>query len=243
MTAARKIEDRINLIDDGIVFSIDDLGFPAEWWDNIRVKLSRMVDKGLIQKFSKGRFYKPKKSVFGMLKPNLQEIVKDLVHDKNGKQIAYLTGYSVWNDMALTTQVASTIVLGSNKRRNATKRGIYSIRFVPQPNVITRNNIHLLQILDTIKFVKKIPDANLANSIMVLKSSIGKLQENDIRKIIKLAYKYPPRVKAILGAILDDLGYSQKTTPLREGLNPGTKYKLGPGNTNELLNKDKWNIE
>lgn len=111
MTISKKIEDRINLIADGTVFSIEDLGLPNDWWENIRVKLSRMVGKGLIQKLSKGRFYKPKKSVFGMLKPNLQEIVKDLIYDKNGKSTGYLTGYSVWNDMGLTTQIASISML------------------------------------------------------------------------------------------------------------------------------------
>lgn len=116
MTVAQQIENRVNLIGDGTVFSIEDLGLPAEWWENIRVKLSRMVGKGLIQKLSKGRFYKPKKSVFGTLKPNLQEIVKDLIYDKDGKPIGYLTGYSIWNDMGLTTQVASVIMLGTNKR-------------------------------------------------------------------------------------------------------------------------------
>lgn len=243
MTVAQQIENKVNLISDGTVFSIEDLGLPAEWWENIRVKLSRMVSKGLIQKLSKGRFYKPKKSVFGTMKPNLQEIVKDLIYDKDGKPIGYLTGYSIWNDMALTTQVASVIMLGTNKRHNATKRGIYSIRFVHQPNAITKDNIYLLQILDTIKFIKKIPDTGIARSITALKSSIGQLPENDIKKIIRLSDKYQPRVKAILGAILDDLGYGSHTIVLRDALNPGTKYKIGLGNATELLNKDKWNIE
>ena len=77
----------------------------------------------------------------------------------------------------------------------------------------------------------------------MLKSSIGKLPENEIKKIIRLSDKYQPRVKAILGAILDDLGYGSHATVLRAALNPGTKYKIGLGNATELLNKDKWNIE
>lgn len=243
MTAAKKIEERVNRIDEGTIFSIDGLGLPAEWWENIRVKLSRMVVKGKIQKLSKGRFYKPERSVFGILKPNLQEIIKDLIQDKNGKPTGYLTGYSIWNDMALTSQVASVIMLGTDKRRNAIRRGIYSIVFVYQPNKINKGNIHLLQILDTIKLIKKIPDTSIARSIRVLKSAVGKLQENDIKKMIKLSDKYPPRVKAIAGAILDSEGYGEYTSTLRDALNPGTKYRLGQQIPDGLLNKDKWNIE
>lgn len=243
MTIAQTIENKINLIADGTVFSIDDLGLPNEWWDNIRIKLSRMEGKGLIQKLSKGKFYKSRKSAFGELKPNLQEIVKDLIQDKSGKPIGYLTGYSVWNDMGLTTQIASVIMIGSNKRRNSTKRGIYSIKFVFQPVAITKDKIHLLQILDSIKFIKSIPDTDVERSVMILKSVIGKLPESDLKKIIKLSKNYPPRVRALMGAILDDLGYKKITSVLHDELNPGTTYKFGLRETNELLNKEKWNIE
>lgn len=243
MTISKKIEDRINLIADGTVFSIEDLGLPNDWWENIRVKLSRMVAKEIIHKLSKGRFYKPKRTVLGMLKPNLQEIVKDLIYDKNGKSTGYLTGYSVWNDMGLTTQIASIIMIGSNKRRNPTKRGMYAIKFVFQPIAITKENIPLLQILDTIKYIKNIPDTNVAQSILTLKSLICKLQEDEIKKLLKLSAKYPPRVKAMLGAILDDVGYENITSYLNLSLNPGTKYRFGLEKSNGLLNKEKWNIE
>lgn len=243
MTIAQKIEDRINLIADGTVFSIDDLGLPNDWWENIRVKLSRMVGKGIVQKLSKDKFYKPQKSAFGLLKPSLREIVKDIIYDKDGKTTGYLTGYSIWNDMGLTTQVASIIMIASNKRRNPTKRGMYSIRFVFQPAAVTKDNIPFLQILDTIKFIKDIPDTNVAQSVLTLKSLIGNLQKDDVKKLLRLSAKYPPRVKALLGAILDNLGYEDITSDLNDTLNPGTKYKFGLGSTHVLLNKEKWNIE
>ncbi|MDE5903439.1 MAG: hypothetical protein K2H21_09525 [Muribaculaceae bacterium] len=242
MTIAKKIEDRIDLISDGTVFSISDLGLPNDWWENIRVKLSRMVGKGIIQKLSKGRFYKPKKNAFGILKPELSELVKDLLSDRNGNPTGYLTGYSVWNDMGLTTQVASVIMIGSNKRRNPIKRGMFSIKFIYQTIDVTKDNIHLLQILDTIKFIKSIPDTNVAQSVRIVNALIGRLGEKDINKLIILSAKYTPRVRALLGAILDDLGYGSMTTKLYDTLNPETKFKLGLATSDELQNKEKWNI-
>lgn len=241
MTAARKIEEKVNSIGSGVVFSIGDLGLPKEWWDNIRVKLSRMVEKGKIKKISKGRFYKPRKSLFGDLSPDLNELAKDLVKDEKGKPIGYLTSYSVWNSMSLTTQVSNVLVIGTNKRTNPKKRGVYSIRFLLQPNKITKENIFLLQILDAIKFIRKIPDSSISSSILGLKSLIGKLDDKEIPILIKLAAKYPPRVKALLGAMLEDMGYGSLVSALRESLNPGTYYDLRLKN-NTLPNKTNWNI-
>ena len=63
--------------------------------------LNRLVGEGVIAKISKGRFYKPKKSIFGTLKPKPEEIVKDLL-EKDGKVIGYMTGYSLFNRLGLT---------------------------------------------------------------------------------------------------------------------------------------------
>lgn len=52
--------------------------------------LNRMVASGKIAKLSKGKYYKPEKTAFGILKPNQYQIVKDLLED-NGKVIGYIT--------------------------------------------------------------------------------------------------------------------------------------------------------
>lgn len=243
MTAAQIIEDKVNLVDLGTVFSIEDLGLPKEWWENVRVKLSRMVAKGAIQKLSKGKYYKPQNSIFGELKPNFLEIAKDLMYDEGNNQIGYLTGYSIWTDMGLTTQVANTIFIGSNRRFNTKKRGIYTIKYIMQPNTITKENVVLLQILDSIRFIDKIPDTSIATSISGLKSIIKKIAQDDIVELVNLSMKYQPRIRSLLGAILSDIGYEEQAALLKSTLNPGTKYKIGLSNSDVLHNKDKWNIE
>lgn len=227
----------------GVVFSIEDLGFPKEWWENVRVKLSRMVAKGVINKLSKGRFYRPRISFFGTMAPDFNELVKDLVRDDAGQPIGYLTSYSVWNNMALTTQVSNVVIIGTNVRRNPITRNRYTIRFLLQPNKITNDNIPLLQILDTIKLIKQIPDTTIASSIHGIKDMLSNLSNADIALIIQLALKYPPRVRALLGVMLEDLGYNKAITPLRSSLNPGSVYKFGIVDTDGLINQSKWNIE
>lgn len=60
MVASQLIENKIAGIEPTKVFTIEDLGFPHDWWENVRVKLGRMVKLGLIEKVGRGKYYKPK---------------------------------------------------------------------------------------------------------------------------------------------------------------------------------------
>lgn len=241
MLTSRLIEKRIEKIEPTKVFTIEDLDFPHEWWENVRVKLGRMVKQGLIDKVGRGKYYKPKLSVFGALGPDQSEIVKDLLYD-NGKISGYLTGYSIWGQMGLTSQIANIIVVGTSRRRDPMKRGIYKVRFIIQPNRITIENIPLLQILDSLKLIKQIPDTTIDKSVEVLIHHISKLDEIKLNILVKTALKYPPRVRALLGAILDTIGNDKLAFNLKNSLNPTTTYAIGvsPSLLKDLQN---WNIK
>jgi len=78
-----------------------------------------------------------------------------------GKITGYITGYSIYNQLGLTTQVGNTIQIGKNQVRPGFKRGRYTISFIRQKNTITKANIPLLQLLDAIRYIKKIRTAVL----------------------------------------------------------------------------------
>ena len=54
MIASNEIEARVEQMNTDEVFSVADLGFPPDWYDNVRIKLSRMVAKGLIVRWARG---------------------------------------------------------------------------------------------------------------------------------------------------------------------------------------------
>src|SRR5690606_15909855 len=110
-----------------------------------------------------GKFYKPEVSIFGELQPEQAQVVKDLL-ESNGKVTGYLTGFSIFSQLGLTTQISNVIQIGRNDIRPMLTRGRYTISFVKQKNVITKNNIPLLQILDAIRYIKKIPDTSLTSA-------------------------------------------------------------------------------
>lgn len=113
-----------------------------------------MVEAGKISKVSKGKNYKAERTPIEELQPDQEQVIKDLL-EQDGRIMDYLTGYSIYNKLGLTSQVSNVIQIGRNQIRPKLKRELYSISFVKQKNIITRQNISLLQILNSIKSIKK----------------------------------------------------------------------------------------
>jgi hypothetical protein len=223
----------------GFVFTYADFNSEVSQKQALIKALNRMVISGKIAKLSKGKYYKPETTPFGDLLPNQKQVVKDLLEEK-GKINGYLTGYSIYNQLGLTTQVSNTIQIGKNEIRPSFKRDRYTIDFIKQKNNITKDNIPLLQILDAIRNIKKIPDTTITNSCIRFIAILRQLKEKDLLLIMRLAHKYPPATRALLGAMLDELK-STKTETLFNTLNPITKYKLA-GAFSVLSTAEKWNI-
>ena len=231
---------KINKLPKGYVFTYVDFYSDENQKEAVIKALNRMAASGKITKLSKGKFYKPENSIFGMLKPIPSQVIKDLLVE-NGKITGYLTGYSMYNRLGLTTQESNPIPIGKNQVRPSFKRDRYTIAFVKQKNTITKENIPLLQILDAIRYIKKIPDANaetICNRFLAIFKSIPDVQ---INTMMRLSLKYAPSTRALLGALIDQLNRDISTEALFKSLNPITKYNLS-GVANVLGTSEKWNI-
>lgn len=240
MNVTDYISGKIERLPKGYVFTYADFTPEVNKKEAVIKALNRMVAKGKIMKLAKGKYYKPETTPFGDILPDQKQVVKDLLED-NGKVVGYLTGYSIYNKLGLTTQLSNSIQIGKNEIRPKFKRERYTISFIKQKNTITKENIPLLQILDAIRYIKKIPDTKLKKSGKRFISILNNLPEKDEALLVKLALKYPPSTRALLGAMLDQLGQTSKTDILYKSLNPITKYKL-PGISEVLSTTEKWNI-
>ncbi len=235
------IKNTVDRLPRGYVFTYSDFVDKVESKDALSKALNRMAASGKITKLAKGKYYKPARSPFGNLPPNQYQVVKDLL-ESGGKVEGYLTGLSVYNNLGLTTQVGSTIQIGKNEIRSSFKRGKYTISYVKQKNIITKENIPLLQILDALRFIKKIPDAEVKDSCLRLKILIKKLTQKEQRTAARLALKYQPSTRALLGAILSDLGKETITVKLKKSLNPITSYDI-PGVEKVLVSAQIWSLQ
>jgi hypothetical protein len=241
MTTTQTIINRIEKMPTGQVFAYTDfLKEPSQREATIKA-LNRMVAAGKLAKLAKGKYYKAEQTVFGTLEPDQYQVVKDLLED-DGKIIGYLTGYSIYNTLGLTTQVSNTIQIGKNDIRPQFKRGRYTISFIRQKNEITKDNIPLLQILDAVRYIKKIPDTTFSSSYLKFSNLIKDMAPETKRDITKLVMKYPAATRSLVGSILENVGDSKLADKIRKTLNPVTMYKI-PGATSIISNAENWNIQ
>jgi hypothetical protein len=231
----------IDKLPKGYVFTYGDFTTEVNKKEAVIKSLNRLAASSKIAKLSKGKFYKPEQSPFGMLQPNQKQIVKDLL-EKDGKLIGYITGFGIYNQMGFTTQVSNTIQIGRNETRPALERGMYSVSFIKQKNTITKDTIPLLQLLDIIRFVKKIPDSRIATSCKRLQALLEELNEQKQQTLLRLSGKYPPSTRALLGALLDSVQTPVSLNDLKQSLNPITVYKLSITET-ILTTAPNWYIQ
>jgi hypothetical protein len=224
----------------GYVFTARDFPVDVSKQRTVNKVLENLVKAGKIRRLSKGRFYKAKTTEFGELMPDNYQVVKDLLVE-NGKTVGYVTGYQLFNDLLLTTQVSAVLQIGTYKEKKSIKRGYYRISFVKQWNTITKENIPLLQLLDCLRFFKIIPDTMPEDCCRRLLILLSELSANQRNKIKRLALKYPPQAIALLGAMLETLNPNEEIEILRKTLNFQTFYKLSI--PQEILpTQRKWNI-
>ncbi|MDR3327373.1 MAG: DUF6088 family protein [Prevotellaceae bacterium] len=234
------IKNTIDKFPLGFIFTANDFSITVENPKGVSKILNDFVAEGYLRKLSKGRFYKPQIREFGELLPNTYQTLKDLLV-KDDKLIGYMTGYSAFNDLMLTTQVPSVFQIATRRGKKALVRGIYHIRFIQQENTITKENIPLLRLLDCLRFFKIIPDTTPDKACQRLLYLLKELDEQQIIKIKKLAIKYTPQAIALLGAILETINPEENTDALFKKLNPMTTYKLYISQ-NILPTQKKWNI-
>ena len=241
MAVTQKIQSKINKFKDGTTFKYDDLSIDAKELSAAAKAIERLIEKETIKRISKGVFYKPKQSVFGELKPNEIELLKPYLF-QNGKRVAYVTGTSLYNRMGLTTQIPKTVKIASRDKRIRVETE--SIKAAPIKSYVdvSEKNYYLLGILDALKDFKKIPDLNKKQAIKIISNKLKQLNQSELKILTKCALAYPPRVRAFLGALIENYTNSNDAFQLKKSLNPLSEYNFGL-NKSILPNIDKWNIK
>lgn len=241
MTLTTQIRKKIKNIPEGKTFRYVDLGISKEQYATAAKVLERLQKEALIKKMSKGIFYRPQQTVFGELAPDYYEQLKPYLF-MNGKRIAYETGYSLYNSLGLTTQMAFKIKIASRTRRISINKGVLKVDTVKSYTDVTEANYKLLGLLDALKDIKNIPDCTVRKAVLILNGKFKKLNDKQIIDMIKYAGFYPPRVRALLGAILQNNETYVNLDKLKNSLNPMSKYKLGL-KEKDLPTIKNWNIE
>jgi hypothetical protein len=240
MTISKKTEDKVKNLPIGTTFTYQTLSVKADEYAATAKALERLIKKQVVKRVSTGVFYKPKQTIFGELMPREEELLKNYLFE-NDKRIAYITGLSLYNKLGLTTQVPKTIKIASRDKRIFASIGNIKGKPVKSYIDVSDKNYYILEILDALKDFKQIPDMDKKSGLLLLADRIKKWDKKDKTLLIKYALKYPPRVRAILGAIIENFITSEDVKPLKESLNPLSQYEYNIAET-ILPNAKNWNI-
>lgn len=241
MSIAETITNRIENFEAGTLFSYQDLQVPSGNFEAMAATFSRLTSKGIIRRFGKGRYFKPKNGMFGEVPLKESQIIESITMD-NGSLTGYLTGAIAYNKMGLTTQIANEYTIAAYEFRKPVRKGRAKIRFVKAYCDITAKNITMLQLLDAIKDIRSIPGTEPNTALELIKIKLEGLSLTEQKKLSGLALNYPPSVRALTGAVLELLNNKKASEKLYKSLNFLSKYMLGI-NEKILPNRDKWKIE
>ena len=241
MKISKKIKEIINKLPAGTTFKYRELDISNNEYGAATKTIERLIAEKKIKRISTGVFYKPRKTVFGELKPGEDDLLRPYLFIGSNR-IAYITGTALYNRMGLTSQVPKDIKVASKVKEIRTRIGNINVRRVKSYINVTNMNYHLLEILDALKDFKQIPDLDRKAAIKLLIAAITSLKKKELLRLFQYADEYPPRTRAFLGALLEKINMDLDLDYLKQSLNPLTEYKLGiiP---NMLSTAEKWNIK
>ncbi len=235
MSIAKIVQKKILSMKSNTIITLK--SFPnIENKSTVNLKLCRMTSDGLLKRLSKGKYYKPKKTNFGYIAP----VEKTIIYSLFNKNESYTSGISLYNGMGLTTQVSSTIFITSNKPAKKIKIGYLNIKSIKSKVKINKKNIFLLQILDILQNIKKIPDATVSEVLNKMSKKISTLTKTETKDFIKYSQSYRPFVRALVGMILEKQKFKD-INKIKNKLNPITVFKL-PVDEKIFFNKKEWNF-
>lgn len=245
MSIAQKIRKRIDRWPDFKVFRLQDFDDYRESPKAVSETLSRLAKQEIIVRFSNGRFYKPKMTRYGNVRPGQDAFVEAVLyrsHNNRKERAAYVTGASLFYDWGLTTQIPSRIqIISTEGSFDLNIKGIRISAKKSSVDKLTENRVLIFQILDVLKGFKTIPDADPENIVKVLKGYISNLNDSSIREAERIASKYyRASIQALLGALMEDtLNYKSKK--LKTSLSPLSQYKMGI-NSGILKSTENWQL-
>ncbi len=225
MSIAQTIQNTVKAMPAGQIFGYLELPSYAKSPDAVIKAVSRMVFDKRLERFSKGKFYVPKKGLLGFRKPSDSELIRSMLY-KNGRLRGYVTGLLLYNQLGLTTQMPRTITVSYNGGRQEKEFGTIRIKTVVTRIPILEKDVKLLQYLDALKDIKKIMDSDINLSLKIMRKYISELSEREQGRLLKLAKNYySPQVRALAGLLFTSLELSVPSS-LASSLNPTTIYKL-----------------
>jgi hypothetical protein len=230
ISVAQKIRRKIEKQEEGYWRPIDFPNYPPT---AVSQTLSRMVKDGTLERVSKGLYYRPRRTRFGRSRPSQSEMQKFL----NGQNL-HPAGISAANLLGFSTQNVPAGEFATSA--NSAKRSLIGSRaklHTRRPQTWNELSAIDAALLDFLRSRGKFSELSPHETKQRL---LNYLKEGDcFERLVEVAAEEPPRVRAMLGAIGQELRKSCKLiNKLRGELNPLSRFDFG--NLSNLRHAQEW---
>jgi predicted transcriptional regulator of viral defense system len=195
-----------------------DLSFEA-----VAQALSRLTREGVLERLSKGVYYRTRETAFGKSRPNPAAIQKLASKTKT----VFPAGIAAANLLGFTTQTARRSELATSAlslpRKLVGKETVIHARRPEAWTSLSKEDAALLDFLRRAGRTSELPPHETIRRVLKLLTEKGRFE-----RLLKVVDSEPPRVRAMLGAIGEQLGKNRASLKrLRESLNPFSKFDFG----------------
>lgn len=183
--------------------------------------LSRLASKGILERASKGLYYRPRQTVIGSSKPSLSKVA-----EASAKHKLHPSGISAANALGFTTQNSARgqyATTGTNRPTKLAGSKVYTRRPAAREGLDAEEGAILEFLRDRGALSELSPEETTKRLIKQVKD------HTRYARLAKAALAEPPRVRAMLGAIGEQTGQRKTLLKnLRESLNPLSRFEFGP---------------
>ena len=185
--------------------------------------LSRLAKAGYIERLSKGVYYRARQTAFGKSRPNPAAIQKLAAQRKK----LFPSGMAAAGLLGFTTQTAGRVEIATSASSLPRKLvGQETIVHARRPEAWSKLSEADAALLDFLRRAGRVSEFTPPETIQ---RTLALLNDGDrSQRLIAVAATEPPRVRAILGALGEQLGRpARELNRLRASLNPSSRFDFG----------------
>jgi hypothetical protein len=215
----------------------------------VAAALSRLARAGALARVRRGVYYRPKTTLFGASRPEPEALVDAVLRARGEAPVP--SGVGEYSRLGLTTQASSAVTRATGRR--IPRGAVPGVRLHARARPLAaQKGIRPEErtALDALRDIARIPDAHPA-SVLRRIGTLFRSGQLDYDRLARFAMVEPPRVRALLGALGEELrrAHAGRRVPtraierLRESVNPLTRFAI-PGAREALPHAaDAWRIK
>ncbi|MBZ5520917.1 MAG: DUF6088 family protein [Acidobacteriia bacterium] len=195
-----------------------DLSSPA-----VAQALSRLTREGTIERLSKGLYYRYRETTFGKSRPNPAAILRLVSRQKP----MFPAGLGAANLLGFTTQTPKQREIATSSLSLPRKLvGDDTLIHTRRPEAWGGLTETEAALLDFLRHGGKFSELNQKDTIRKLLALLS--EPGRLRRLLKVADSEPPRIRAMLGALGEQMGLPCRILQrLRGSLNPLSRFDFG----------------